>query len=102
MTEAAAIAWYRPEAWLRVKQLAADPERMEASYAAWALVAAAACAELEQRGIRVLQVEVEPDDLVRWCQRRQVPLDELARARFAAERARSWSGGVDAGPMPVP
>jgi len=102
VTEPVAIAWYTRGAWLRAKRLSADPERLEDTYEAWLRAAAAACADLAGLGLEVVRVQVDVDDLARWCRCRQLPVDEEARARFTAEKARLLAGGAASAPSPVP
>jgi hypothetical protein len=40
-------------------------------------------------GVRVRRVDIDLDDLVRWCRHEGRPLDSAARAASAAERLRS-------------
>jgi hypothetical protein len=44
-------------------------------------------------GVRVRRVDVDLDELVRWCRHEGRPIDSAARAAFAAERLRADSDG---------
>lgn len=45
--------------------------------------------QMTATGVRVRRVDIDLDDLMRWCRHEGRPLDSAARAAFAAERLRS-------------
>lgn len=83
------IAWYRRDQWARLRELAADAAKLEASYEDWLAGAQKTMVGLTVAGVRARRVDVDLDDLVRWCRHEGRPLDSAARAAFAAERLSS-------------
>ena len=55
---AAAIAWYNPESWFKVKAVAEDPERFEATFEEWLIRAKRQLKTMEADGVRAIAVPV--------------------------------------------
>jgi len=83
------IAWYRRDQWARLRELAADADRLEEVYADWLAGAQKTAVQMTAVGVRIRRVDIDLDELVRWCQHEDRPLDSAARAAFTAERLRS-------------
>jgi hypothetical protein len=83
------IAWYRRDQWARLRELAADADRLEEEFEDWLVGAQKTIVQLTATGLRVRRVDVDLDDPVRWCRHEGRPLDSAARAAFAADRLRS-------------
>jgi NhaA family Na+:H+ antiporter len=82
------VVWYRPEQWARMREVVADPERLEATYEQWLKVASKAFKDLSNLGLQVLKVEVDADEFVLWCKLNGLPLDGAARSQFVTEKVR--------------
>jgi hypothetical protein len=87
-TAAFAVAWYSPEDWHRLREVAADPEALETTYEEWVATANSTLQELRKPGLSVEKVQVNVDELISWCEAQGLALDGRARARYAAEKAR--------------
>jgi hypothetical protein len=72
---ACGVAWFDPEQWRRLRQLAADPERLEESYEAWVAMAERAIRDLEATGVLIERVPVDTEELVAWCKGQGRPID---------------------------
>jgi hypothetical protein len=83
-----AFAWYTPAQWARLRELAADPEALDPSFAAWLANAERVEAEFTRRGVAIERVLVDVDAVVGWCARRKRRLDSAARSEFVAEHLR--------------
>jgi hypothetical protein len=83
------IAWYRRDQWARLRELAADADRLEEAYEDWLAGAQKTIVQMTATGVRVRRLDIALDDLVRWCRHEGRSLDSAARAAFAAERLRS-------------
>lgn len=81
------VAWYRAEQWDRLRQIAVDGESMHESYDEWHAEATQRLRQLQFRGIKARKVDVDLDELIAWCDRRQLPLDGSARSQFVAVKA---------------
>jgi hypothetical protein len=79
------IAWYRSDQWQRLRELSVDTETLEQTHQEWLTMATKTLDDLQKAGLRVQKVDVDVEELVRWCQERELPVDAKARARFVTE-----------------
>jgi hypothetical protein len=80
------MPWYEPGDWRVLRDAAADPDELEASYDDWLRLSSSSCAALAADGIDVERVTVHADELIRWCREHELPNDAQARARFAMHK----------------
>jgi hypothetical protein len=80
------VPWYRPSDWRAIRAAAVDPDEMESSYDDWVRLSSSSCAELSADGIDVARIQIEADELIRWCREQRIPLDAHARTRFASDK----------------
>src|SRR5438094_9234876 len=85
----AGVAWYSSTQWQYLRQVAADPERLEQTYQEWLVVAERACREMESSGIAIGTVPPGVQDLIDWCRGRSLRLAATARAHCAVDCMRS-------------
>ena len=85
---ASGVAWFDREQWQRLREVAADPERLEESYEAWVAMAERAIRRLEAAGMLIERVPVDAEELIAWCKDRARPIDSSARAEFVARQLR--------------
>ena len=79
------VAWYRESEWEKLRQLAADPEMLEETYAEWTRVYEDGIRQLRASGLVPEPVEIDLGELQAWCTAQKCPLDGSARAAFATE-----------------
>ena len=84
----AGIAWYRRDQWARLRELASDADKLDESYEDWLAGAQKTLVRMEVAGVRAQRVDVELDELARWCRAEGRALDSAARAAFVASRLR--------------
>jgi len=89
------IAWYRREQWTRLRELASDADKLEESYEDWLAGAQKTLLQMGVAGVRAQRVDVDLDELARWCRAEGRPLDSAARAAFAASRLRLAREGTN-------
>ena len=85
---ASGVAWYDRDQWQRLRQVAADPERLEESYEEWIAMAERAIRDLEATGMLIERVPVDTEELIAWCNEQGRPIDGSARAEFASHQLR--------------
>lgn len=83
-TTAIGVAWYRPEQWEVLRNVSVDRDKLEETYAEWLVEAERVVKQLQQRGLRVMKVDLEISDLMLWCESQRIPLDAKARSNYAA------------------
>jgi len=82
------IAWFQPESWERLKVIADDRADLDDSYDEWKKNANTAISDIRATGKVVKRVNVDIDELLRWCQTQNKPVNSAARAHFVSERLR--------------
>jgi hypothetical protein len=83
----AAIAWYREDQWERLREISADRDQLDDTYAEWVVKAKKVMEQLAAQGMSIEKVEIDLEDLQRWCARQGIPVNGQARASYAAEKA---------------
>jgi len=79
------IAWYSPAQWAKLRRVAADPEKLEATYEEWLTTFKRTFKELKGNGVVLTKVRVEVQQLVEWCNEQNLPINGGARARYVAD-----------------
>ena len=79
-------AWYRENQWERLKEVSADRDRLEETWAEWLCVAEKGIRDCRARGLDVKKVDVDIEELVRWCQTKGQPVNGESRSAFAAQK----------------
>ena len=82
------LAWYRPEQWSLLRALAADPDNLEQTHAEWLTAVTKAMKDFKKNGAVVKKIDVDVQELARWCQDRRLALDGSARQPFVTEKMR--------------
>jgi hypothetical protein len=79
------IAWYYPEQWKRLRQTAADPEKLEKTFEEWVTTATRLAGELEAEGITVERIPVDVEEFITWCNEQGRVIDSSSRAEYASQ-----------------
>lgn len=78
------ISWYKPEQWLRLKEISEDRDKLDDTYEDWRRNANIAIQELQAAGVAVKRVNVNPEELLAWCNKERVPVNGKSRAEYVA------------------
>jgi hypothetical protein len=89
----AAIAWYREDQWDRLREISEDRDQLDDTYAEWVVKAERVMKHLAAQGVSIEKVEIDLEDLQRWCAAQGIPVDSRARASYAAEKANGRNPG---------
>jgi len=82
------LAWFRREEWDRLLDVSDDRDDLEETFDEWVQVAQQQCEELGRLGYDVEKVDVDVEELVRWCLAQGTPVNGKARANFALRKVR--------------
>ena len=85
------IAWYRPEQWDYLREVAFDPEALPDTYEEWLALATQQFRDMQAMGFTVRKVEVDVGDLLKWCMERGVPVNGESRSGFASVKVQEIS-----------
>ena len=83
------IAWFRPEQWDLLREVAVDADVLEPTHAEWEKLARQTIKDLAKQGVLARRVDVDVQRLQAWCAEHHRPLDASARAAYATERLRA-------------
>jgi hypothetical protein len=93
-----AVPWYRFETFARLRAIFDDADKIHGTYEEWFAYADAFRKREEGRGVRVICVDIEPEEFSQWCRANGIKLDADARHRFASVMAyRIVTGGQSSG-----
>jgi uncharacterized protein YjdB len=78
------ILWWKPAQWEKAKQISTDSHIFDDTYQDWKEGAENALKKLRGYGLTVYKIEIELEELVRWCMDQKMPLDATARSSFVS------------------
>jgi hypothetical protein len=79
------IAWYDAVQWAKLKQVAADPEFMDATHEDWRRGAEDLERKLRRLGTTARRVPIDVDALARWCRTQRKAVDANSRVEYVNE-----------------
>lgn len=86
---AVGVAWYRPEQWQRLREISVDKDGLEETYQEWVEGAEKAIRELRRQGVQPEKVDVNVEELLRWCQTQNIPVNGESRSDYVAVKMQS-------------
>ena len=87
-----AFAWYRPDEWVRLVEVADDRDALGPTYRDWLTATEKKILALALAGVQVCRVEVDVTELVEWCRQHRVPNTDASRAQFSQELSHRSTG----------
>jgi hypothetical protein len=95
MSTLVGVAWYDAAEWNRLRAIAPDADKLEATHAEWLAIAEKTRADLHAAGQAVHRVPVRVAALEAWCEQLGRRPDASARAEFtSAELQRLHRAGL--------
>ena len=82
------IAWYRPEQWQRLRDVSEDVENLEVTYEAWLQTAEQMLREGIPADVSVEKVDIDVEEVLAWCNARNLPMNAQSRSRYVSDRMR--------------
>jgi hypothetical protein len=79
-----AFPWYRQADFQRLRALFTDSHLLHETYDEWLQAAGVLQQRMEQQGLRVIRVDLDPDAFQGWCQQHGRSADAKARMDFAS------------------
>ncbi len=77
------MAWYRPETFDRLRAMFEDGDKLHRSYKEWLSAAEFGRKSMEAQGIRVVCVDIDPDEFPKWCKANGMKLNAEARKGYS-------------------
>lgn len=80
------ISWYKPEDWARIKEISEDREALDDTYDEWRQNANQTIQELQATGRVVKRVNINPEELLFWCNEREIPVNGESRSSYVSAK----------------
>jgi hypothetical protein len=78
--------WYSRDQWQKLRELSADKDGLEKTFAEWQTTAEEKIMELTLEGYEVQRVPIDVDQVAKWCEKRGRAFNAVARSEFVAEQ----------------
>jgi hypothetical protein len=82
------LAWYRADQWPRLLASSEDRDQLEGRYEERLQMASERYQDLRRKGVRVEKVDVDVEELLKWCQAKGLGVNSSSRAEYAGHRLR--------------
>ena len=80
------VAWYRREQYDRLLEVSEDRRDLEATYEEWRESAESNLEELQKDGVLIERIDIDVEELLRWCNEQDRPVDGKARAEYTVQK----------------
>lgn len=81
----AGICWISEDQWSRFLEITEDADRLEQNWQEWAEKTDEMIATFAEKGIHVIKVPVDLDELLAWCDANERPLNGNSRAEYVTK-----------------
>ena len=81
---ATGMVWFQPENYERLAGMFEDHAGISSTYEEWFYAAECRRQELEKSGVRVLRVDLDPDEFPAWCKSVGMRLNAESRKAYAS------------------
>lgn len=79
------LPWYAPAHYEALRQSLTDGGNLPEQYEAWRVSTEQVERVVQQSGVEVVRVPIEPDAFMAWCESAGLPANGATRAQYAAE-----------------
>ena len=91
-TQTPVIAWYLEEHWDKLREISADKDSLQHTYAEWLANGKNEQRQAAAAGVNIETVIVHVDELQAWCRSQGWVINRKSRSRFVAHLLRSRAG----------
>ena len=85
------VAWYRREQWNRLLEISTDRDKIGNTYEEWEANAEKGLRMAARPGVVLRKVDIDVEELLKWCRSQGRPVDGAARSIFTAEKLKEQS-----------
>ncbi|MGD8985944.1 MAG: hypothetical protein PVI53_18100 [Desulfobacteraceae bacterium] len=82
------VAWYRRQQWGRLLEISSDRDELENTYDEWKAMAEENLSILARQGYVLRKIDIDVEELLRWCKLQNRPVDGNARTEFTLVKLR--------------
>jgi hypothetical protein len=92
------MAWYRTETFAQLRAMFEDGHKLHRTYKEWFAAAEGGRKKFESQGVRVVCVDIDPNQFPEWCKANGMKLNAEGRNKYASFIAyKVATGGQDGG-----
>jgi hypothetical protein len=88
------MSWYRPETFERLRAMFEDGHKLHKTYDEWLVAAENGRKSMEAKGVRVVCVDIDPEEFPKWCAENGLKLNAEARNRYGSFMAYKIATGA--------
>ena len=77
-----ALAWYRQDQWQLLLDYSTDSDKLERTYQEWLEHVEKKMNEMGKEGINVVKIDINIEDMKKWCERHDKPIDGYTRSEY--------------------
>ncbi|MCD5360309.1 hypothetical protein [Chromobacterium aquaticum] len=78
------MSWYRPETFAKLRAMFEDGDKLHNTYEEWFAAAEMGRKRMEAKNIKVICVDIDPDEFPKWCKENKMKLNAEARNKFSS------------------
>ena len=78
-----ALAWYRQDQWQLLLDYSTDSDKLARTYQEWLEHAEEKVKEMSKDGLNVVKVDIDMEDMKKWCERSDKLIDGNTRSEYA-------------------
>jgi hypothetical protein len=82
------VTWYRPDQWERLREIVEDKENFDKTYEESRLDSENQIKQLESQGLRPVKVEVDVEEMIKWCSDQGLSVTPETRTKFMMTKLR--------------
>ena len=82
------VGWYRSEQWALLLSVSIDRDELESTHAEWLASAESSLETIRSTGRNPIKIDIDVEELLNWCKKKNIPIDGDARAHFIADKTR--------------
>lgn len=81
----AGLCWIQEADWDRLKEVAEDRERLEATWQEWEAKSLEMIEVFATRNIHIQKIDVNIEELINWCASQDKPINASTRAEYVTQ-----------------
>ncbi len=78
-----ALAWYRQDQWQLLLDYSTDSDKLARTHQEWLEHAEERVNEMGEDGINIVKVDINIEEMKKWCERHDKPIDSSTRSEYA-------------------
>ncbi len=84
-----ALAWYRQDQWQLILDYSTDSDKLANTYQEWLEHAEERVNEMGKDGINIVKVDINIEEMKKWCKRHNKQIDGKTRGEYAVFLAKN-------------